>query len=73
MDMQKCARKYGAGYMDYDLFEMYNLTPAQEKHILLEEETMIQLQNIVIQIIFTFFKIKMKFNTIFNEYLKRVG
>ena len=28
-DMQRCARKYGAGYMDYDLFEMYNLTPAQ--------------------------------------------
>lgn len=26
-DMQRCARKYGAGYMDYDLFEMYNLTP----------------------------------------------
>lgn len=28
-DMQQCAVKYGAGYMDYDLFEMYNLTPAQ--------------------------------------------
>ena len=24
LDMQKCARRYGAGYMDYDLFEMYN-------------------------------------------------
>ena len=29
MDMQKCASKYGAGYMDYDLFEMYNLTDEQ--------------------------------------------
>lgn len=28
-DMQECAVKYGAGYMDYDLFEMYNLTRAQ--------------------------------------------
>lgn len=28
-DMQKCATHYGAGYMDYDLFEMYNLTDAQ--------------------------------------------
>ena len=28
-DMQQCAVKYGAGYMDYDLFEMYNLTPEQ--------------------------------------------
>lgn len=25
-DMRECATKYGAGYMDYDLFEMYNLT-----------------------------------------------
>lgn len=28
-DMQKCAVKYGAGYMDYDLFEMYALTDEQ--------------------------------------------
>ena len=28
-DMQDCAVKYGAGYMDYDLFEMYDLTPEQ--------------------------------------------
>ncbi len=28
-DMQECAVKYGAGYMDYDLFEMYDLTDAQ--------------------------------------------
>ena len=28
-DMRRCAVKYGAGYMDYDLFEMYDLTPEQ--------------------------------------------
>ena len=28
-DMLRCATNYGAGYMDYDLFEMYNLTPQQ--------------------------------------------
>lgn len=28
-DMKTCAVNYGAGYMDYDLFEMYNLTPEQ--------------------------------------------
>lgn len=28
-DMKDCAVKYGAGYMDYDLFEMYNLTEEQ--------------------------------------------
>ncbi len=29
LDMKDCAVKYGAGYMDYDLFEMYHLTPQQ--------------------------------------------
>jgi len=29
VDMYRCAVNYGAGYMDYDLFEMYNLTPQQ--------------------------------------------
>lgn len=28
-DMKDCAVKYGAGYMDYDLFEMYDLTDEQ--------------------------------------------
>ncbi|MBO6158354.1 MAG: hypothetical protein J6P72_03705 [Firmicutes bacterium] len=28
-DMANCAVRYGAGYMDYDLFEMYDLTPEQ--------------------------------------------
>ena len=28
-DIQKCAVKYGAGYSDYDLYEMYNLTDQQ--------------------------------------------
>ena len=29
LDMLNCAVQYGAGYMDYDLFEMYNLTSSQ--------------------------------------------
>lgn len=28
-DLRRCALRHGAGYMDYDLFEMYNLTDAQ--------------------------------------------
>lgn len=28
-DMQACARKYGAGYMDYELFELYNVPKEQ--------------------------------------------
>lgn len=30
-DMRRCAVKYGAGYMDYDLFEMYALTDEQRE------------------------------------------
>ena len=28
-DVQRCAVRYGAGYTDYQLFELYRLTPAQ--------------------------------------------
>ena len=28
-DMAHCGRKFGAGYMDYWLYEMYNLTEAE--------------------------------------------
>lgn len=30
-DMARCATKYGAGYMDYRIAEMYRLTPAQRE------------------------------------------
>lgn len=33
-DMMVCAIKYGAGYMDYDLFEMYNLKPSERDTLL---------------------------------------
>ena len=29
LDMQKCARRYGAGYSDYYLLEFYNKTEQQ--------------------------------------------
>ena len=32
-DMVRCASRYGAGYMDYDLYEMYDLTDASGIHI----------------------------------------
>ena len=33
-DMVGCGLRYGAGYLDYDLFEMYNMTPHQRSTIL---------------------------------------
>lgn len=70
-DMTKCARKYGAGYMDYDLFEMYNLTPAQRDTYLTRG------RNNQIDKIFNrkefIDKVERKdqFNNNFNEFLKR--
>lgn len=71
MDMQKCARRYGAGYMDYDLFEMYNLTDEQRETYLTRGRN----NNIVTKYcdlsVIHYFKNKNEFNTIFNKYLKR--
>ena len=39
-DMRECAIKYGAGYMDYDLFEMYNLTP-EERDTYLDRKSVV--------------------------------
>ena len=33
-DMLHCAVKYGAGYMDYKIAEMYRLTPAQRETVI---------------------------------------
>ena len=70
-DMAKCARKYGAGYMDYDLFEMYNLTDAQRDTYLTRG------RNNQIDKIFNKkeyinkLESKEQFNTNFNKFLKR--
>lgn len=71
MDMQKCARRYGAGYMDYDLFEMYNLTDEQRDTYLTRGRN----NNFVTKYCdleaFHYFQNKDEFNSTFNEYLKR--
>ena len=71
MDMQKCARKYGAGYMDYDLFEMYNLTPAQRETYLTRGRNNDLVTKYCDLDYLHIFQNKDEFNTIFNEYLKR--
>ena len=70
-DMIKCARKYGAGYMDYDLFEMYNLTDEQRETYLTRGRN----NELVIKYCdkskLHYFVNKDEFNTKFNEYIKR--
>ena len=71
LDMQKCARRYGAGYMDYDLFEMYNLTDKQRDTYLTRGRNNALVTKYCDLSVLHYFKNKDEFNTIFNNYLKR--
>ncbi len=70
-DMQKCAVKYGAGYMDYDLFEMYNLTDEQRDTYLTRGRNNELVKKYCDMDAMPYFENKDQFNTIFNKYLKR--
>lgn len=70
-DMIKCGRKYGAGYMDYDLYEMYNLTPEQRDTYLTRGRNN-EIDRKFNQKEFNCkLEAKDQFNTNFNKYLKR--
>ena len=70
-DMQKCAVKYGAGYMDYDLFEMYNLTDEQRDTYLTRGRNNELVKKYCDMDAMPYFENKDQFITIFNIYLKR--
>lgn len=70
-DMKDCAVKYGAGYMDYDLFEMYDLTPEQRDTYITRgrQNELVKKYN---DLSYSHcFDNKDEFNTLFGEYLKR--
>lgn len=71
MDMQRCARQYGAGYMDYDLFEMYDLTKKQRDTYLTRGRNNVLVTKYCDFHYFHYFQNKDEFNTIFQEYIKR--
>mgnify|MGYP004488424427 FL=1 len=70
-DMQKCATRYGAGYMDYDLFEMYNLTDKQRDTYLTRGRNNNFVTKYCDMEVLHYFENKDEFNTTFNKYLKR--
>ncbi len=70
-DMAKCARKYGAGYMDYDLFEMYNLTPEQRDTYITRGRNNDIVAKYNDKSYFHIFENKNEFNEIFKDYIKR--
>lgn len=70
-DMKTCAVKYGAGYMDYDLFEMYNLTPEQRDTYITRGRNADLVNKYNNREYFHIFENKNEFNTKFEKYLKR--
>ncbi len=71
LDMQKCATRYGAGYMDYDLFEMYNLTDEQRDTYLTRGRNNAFVVKYCDMDVLHYFTNKDEFNTTFNKYIKR--
>lgn len=70
-DIIICGIKYGAGYLDYQLFEMYNLNAKQRKTYLTRGKNNAFIQKYNSKEHFDDFDNKVKFNTIFSKYLKR--
>ena len=70
-DMRECAVKYGAGYSDYDLFEMYNLTDEERDTYITRgrnNELIKKYNNPEYNHIF---RNKVEFNTNFKDFIKR--
>ena len=70
-DMKDCAVKYGAGYMDYDLFEMYNLTDEQRNTYLTRGRNNALVVKYNDKAYFSELGDKIKFNTKFGAFLHR--
>lgn len=70
-DMRECAVKYGAGYMDYDLFEMYNLTADQRDTYLTRGRNNAIVVRYNDKAHFDDLGDKIRFNTLFADFLRR--
>ncbi len=70
-DMKDCAVNYGAGYMDYDLFEMYNLTPEQRDTYLTRGRNNALVKKYNDMTYGKYFTDKAAFNGRFGDYIKR--
>ena len=71
LDMAKCARLYGAGYMDYDLYEMYNLTDEQRDTYITRGRNNELILKYCDKDYLHYFINKDEFNEIFEKYLHR--
>ncbi len=70
-DMRKCAIKYGAGYSDYDLYEMYNLTDEERNTYITRGRNNILVKKYNNPEFNYIFRNKGEFNNKFKEFIKR--
>ncbi len=70
-DMRKCALKYGAGYSDYDLFEMYNLTDDERDTYITRGRNNDLIKKYNNPAYNHIFRNKVEFNTKFKDFIKR--
>lgn len=70
-DMRTCALKYGAGYSDYDLFEMYNLTDEERDTYITRGRNNDLIKKYNNPEYNYIFRNKVSFNTTFKEFIKR--
>ncbi len=70
-DMRKCALNYGAGYMDYDLFEMYNLTDEERDTYITRGRNNDLIKKYNNPEYNHIFRNKTEFNTLFKDFIKR--
>lgn len=70
-DMGICALKYGAGYMDYDLFEMYNLTMKERNTYITRGRNNDLIKKYNNPDYNCYFRDKALFNQTFSEYINR--
>ncbi len=70
-DIIICGLKYGAGYLDYELYEFYSLTPAQRATYIVRTTNNAIARHCNDRAYYDVLGDKVKFNTIYNEFLKR--
>ena len=71
LDMADCARRYGAGYVDYKIAEMYRLTPAQRSTTITRGISNSIVSRMNDRSYWHFFDNKCEFNALFAQQVRR--
>ena len=70
-DMARCARRYGAGYVDYKIAEMYRLTDAQRETVITRAKSNEIVSRMNDRAFWHFFDNKCEFNRLFASQVGR--